>query len=94
MDLPRFTFDFSFLDTDLLKQQCITTDEVEAVFYDINTYYADWSQTDDIQYMIGYSPRNKFISFTFELRNSEETVKLIDIFLSNEFEIRTRFYRL
>ena len=94
MDLPRFKFDFSFLDRERLAKECITTDEIETIFYDTSTYYADWSQTDAIHYMIGFSPRNKFISFTFELRNSEETVKLIDTFLSNEFEIRTRFYHL
>lgn len=92
MDIPRFTFDYTFLDLAELADQCITPDEIESIFYDPATFYADWHKTDSIGYMIGYSVKHKFLSFTFDLTGDGNTVRFVDVFLSNEFEIRTRYY--
>lgn len=94
MDIPRFSFDYTFLDVTELATQCIAPDEIESVFYDPATFYADWHKTDNIGYMIGYSLKNKFLSFTFELTGDGTVVRLNDVFLSNEFEVRTRYYGL
>jgi hypothetical protein len=92
MEIPRFRFDYSFIDIEELRHQCITPDEVESVFYSPNSFYADWHRTDNLGYVIGYSMKSKFISFTFEIVDSGNVIKLIDIFLSNEIEIRTRYF--
>jgi uncharacterized DUF497 family protein len=90
MDLPRFDFDFSFLDVAELKSHCITTDEVVDVFYNSSSIYNDWHDTDGFGYVIGYSLKNKFISVTFEL--NDDTIRLISVYLSYEPEIRGQFY--
>ena len=91
MDVPRFRFDYSFLDLAALAAQCITTDEVEAVFYDVHSQYNDYTLTDGFGYNIGYSPKNKFISFTFELR-SDGSIRFIQVYLSYELEIKNRYF--
>jgi hypothetical protein len=93
MDLPRFDFDFSFLDVAELKSQCITTDEVIDVFYNSNSIYNDWHDTDGIGYVIGYSLKNKFLSFTFEFKNNKEIIKIVDVYLSYETEIKNNYFR-
>ncbi|MBC8153191.1 MAG: hypothetical protein H7Z72_09795 [Bacteroidetes bacterium] len=93
MDVPRFRFDYSFLDLPALAEQGVTTDEIEDIFYKVETFYADWHATDQIGYMVGYSLRDKFLSFTFEFRDGQQTIRLTDVFLSNEFEISTRYFR-
>lgn len=92
MEVPRFNFDFTFLDLDALSSECISTDEIISLFYDTKTHYKDWGDTDGFSYMIGYSPKHKFISFTFELRDDNQTVRVTNVFLSQEAEIRSNFY--
>lgn len=94
MEIPKFQFDFSFLDLDELRSQCITTDEIESVFYNLKTIYKDWHNSDGFGYMIGYSLKNKFLSFTFEFRNNQETVRLTDVYLSYESEIKNNYFRV
>ncbi len=94
MDLPRFDFDFSFLDFDRLAEQCITADEIEDIFYDIRSLYADYHATDDFGYVIGFSPKNKFIAFTFRLLLDQQVVRLTDLYLPVEDEIRYWYFGL
>lgn len=89
---PQFDFDFSFLDLEELRNQCIVPDEVIDVFYKVSTFYDSWLRTDGFAYMLGYSFKNKFISFTFELTQDEEIVRVIDLYLSDELEIKNRYY--
>ena len=91
MDIPRFRFDYLFVDLDELSSQCITTDEVEKLFYDYRSQYDDFIQTDGFGYIIGYTIRNKFISFTFELKGGD-TIRLTQIYLSYEREIVNRYF--
>jgi hypothetical protein len=90
MDLPKFNFDYSFLDPQDLRNQCITKEEVEDLFYNTQTIYHDWQKTDGIRYMIGYSLKNKFISFTFDTQ--DDVIRFTSIFLSYEPEIRHQYY--
>lgn len=90
MGLPKFDFDFSFLDLDELRSRCINTEEIKSVFYGTSTFYDYFGEQDDFHYMIGYSLKNKFISFTFELRG--DIVRLISVYLSYESEIKRRYF--
>ena len=92
MELPKFTFDFSFLDLDQLQGQCISTGEIVDVFYNLKTVYYDWHDTEGLGYMIGYSLKNKFLSLTFKFRNDKETVRATDVYLSYESEIRNNYF--
>ncbi len=85
MELPEF--DFSFIDIKELKNQCITTDEIEYVFYSSSSQYQDFGE---FSYMIGYSLKNKFISFNFELKN--DLIRITSTYLSYEQEIRNRYF--
>lgn len=93
MDIPRFRFDYSFVDLDELRRQCITTDEIERVFYNDDTFYDDFERTEEFEYMLGYSLKSKFIAFTFTL-TEQETVRFVQIYLPHEREIRARFYNV
>ena len=92
MELPCFDFDFSFLSRERLAEQCITTDEIEDIFYDVRSFYADYHATEDIGYMIGFSRRNKFIAFTFRSPLDEQLIRLTDLYLSIENEIRHWYF--
>lgn len=89
---PRYDFDFSFLDLDSLHGECITADELEALFYDVKTIYEDWHATEGFGYMIGHTLKSKFVSLTFEFRDDRHTIRLVSAFLSQELEIRTNYY--
>ncbi len=89
---PPFDFDFSFLDLPALRSECITPDELEALFYDVRTTYLNRHRTDGFGYMIGHTLKSKFVSLTFEFRDGEHTVRLISAYLSQESEIRTNYY--
>lgn len=82
MDIPRFHFDYSFLNLDELRNQCITTDEIETVFYSNLNRIFDYNRTDGFGHCIGYSLKNKFISFIFELR--EDIIRITTVWLSYE----------
>lgn len=90
MDIPRFNFDYSFLNLDALRNQCITTDEIEGVFYNAQTFYDDFDRVEEFEYMIGFSLKSKFLAFTFTLIG-EETVRFIQVYLPYEREIRFRY---
>lgn len=94
MNLPIFEFDYSFLDLNSLGKQCISTDEMESIFYHPNTVYKDWHASNGIGYMIGYSLKNKFISLTFEFKNNQNTIRIIDVYLSYENEIKNNYFGL
>lgn len=89
---PPFDFDFLFLDLPALRSECITPDELEALFYDVKTIYLNWHDTDGFGYMIGHTLKSKFVSLTFEFRDEEHTIRLTSAFLSQELEIRTNYY--
>ncbi|GAB4025336.1 hypothetical protein [Spirosoma gilvum] len=91
MDIPRFHFDYSFLNLDELASQCITTEEIQQLFYDLKSRYDDFMSTDRFGYVIGYTSKNKFISFTFELVG-DDTVRLTQVYLSYEQEIFNRYF--
>lgn len=91
MDIPRFHFDYSFVDLDELRDQCITTNEIEGVFYNVGTFYDDFGRVEEFEYMLGFSLKSKFIAFTFTL-TQQETVRFVQIYLPDEREIRSRFY--
>lgn len=92
MDIPRFRFDYSFLDLPSLAEKCITPDEVEDVFYNIKTFYGDWHKTDQFGYMLGYSLKNKFLSFTLEFGDGQQIVRLIDVYLPHAQEIGNWYF--
>jgi|GEM_PF-5112943 len=94
MEVPQFDFDFTFLDSEALRSECISTGEIIAIFYDTETFYQNWSASDGFSYMMGYTPENKFVSFTFEMRNNDQTVRITSAFLSRETEIRFNYYGL
>ncbi len=85
----KFDFDFSFFDEKDLIENCITFDEIENVFYG-NSKIKDYFQEDGFGYCIGFSYKNKFISFTFDFKG--EKVRPILIYLSYEEEIRNRYF--
>ncbi len=91
MDVPRFDFDFSFLDLSRLAQQCIESAEVENLFYSSLCRTFDYTLTDGFGCCIGYSARNEFISFIVEFR--DQTLKITNVWLSHESEIITRYYK-
>lgn len=93
MNIPHFRFDYPVLDLDELKSQCITPDEVENVFYDVDTFYDDFEHTEEFEYMIGFSLKSKFVAFTFTLVETE-TVRFVQIYLPHEREIRFRYYNI
>lgn len=90
MDIPRFRFDYSFVDLDELGRQCITTDEIESVFYTTLNRIFDYTRFEGFGHCIGYSYKNKFISFIFELRDDD--VRVTSIWLSYEQEILNRYF--
>ncbi len=55
MDISHFRFDYSFLDFDELRSQCITTDEIESVFYSTLNRIFDYTRTDGFGHCIGYT---------------------------------------
>ncbi len=89
--LPEFTFDYSFLDLQELGDQCISVQEIENVFYNQSQFY-DYSDTEYFIYVIGYSFRNKFISFTFN--ESEGIIRILSVYLSYEQEIKNRYFTI
>jgi hypothetical protein len=91
MDVPLFRFDYSFLDLAALAKQCISPAEIEAVFYSVSSHYEDYTLTDGFSYTIGYSPRNKFISFTFD--RVDDVIRLTQVYLSYELEIKNRYFK-
>lgn len=47
MDIFRFRFDYSFVACDNLRSQCITTEEIEEVFYNVSTFYDDFERSEE-----------------------------------------------
>jgi hypothetical protein len=92
MDIPKFLFDYSFINLEALKSQCITPDEIETLFYDGQTHYDDWHSTDGYGYMIGYSFKNKFVSFTFSFTDEGKSIRLLDIYHAYRDEIKNRYF--
>ena len=91
MDIPRFRFDYSFLDLAALAAQCITTDEVETVFYNVRTFYDHYNFQEEYEYMIGFSLKHKFIAFTFSLVD-REIIRFVQVYLPYEREIKNRYF--
>ncbi len=91
MEIPRFRFDFSFLDIESLSAHCISPDKIESTFYDVQSVYDNFEEEEDVEYMIGFSLKNKFLAFTFTLTDGE-TIRFIQVYLPHEPEIRYRYY--
>ena len=65
--------------------------EVEHVFYDYRSQYDDFMQTDGFSYIIGYTLKDKFISFTFGLMDGS-TIRMTQVYLSYEREIFNQYF--
>jgi hypothetical protein len=91
MEVPRFEFDFSFLDLSELADICISSQEVQDLFYSPLVRTFDYTRTDGFGYCIGYSAKNKFVSFIFEF--NDQMLRITNVWLSDEPEIRTRYYK-
>ena len=86
-----FTFDFSSVDLSTLANDCISSVEVESIFYDGKAKYIDNLRHENLGFFIGYSPMKKFVSFYFQMQ--EDTIHPIEVYLSDETEIEFIYFQ-
>lgn len=87
-----FAFDYSRLKAEELAANCITTDEIEFVFYNEKSKFVDSLRVDGLGFFIGFSNRRKFLSFYFKI-TKQNKIRITETYLSYETEIEFIYFQ-